>query len=91
MPGLVVRPGQLAAQGVDQVGLLLLAERAIQIAGLLEVLLTLDRRLLGGTAQRQLAVDGARGFLAVIAAARLVVDAAGGVDGAVGIGITPLA
>ena len=50
VPGLVVRLGQLAAQGVDQVGLLLLAERAIQIAGLLEVLLTLDRRLLGGAA-----------------------------------------
>src|SRR5690606_18726460 len=78
MTDLGVGLGQFATQGVDQVLLLLGSEGAEQLTGLLEVLGAVDRRLLGGPAQGQLAVHTARIFLAVHATARLVVHAASG-------------
>ncbi len=52
MLGFVVGFAQRAAQGGDQVSLLLAGKGAIQLAGLLEVLLLVDLLLLGRALQR---------------------------------------
>src|SRR5690554_5089246 len=67
--GFLVGLGQLATQGVDQVLLLLGGEGTEQLTGLLEVLRAVNRRLLSGARERQLAVEATLIFLAVQAAA----------------------
>ena len=63
----------------NQIALPLPAERTEQITRLLEVLLAVDRRLLGATFQRQVAVEATRLLGTIHPTARLIVDAGGGI------------
>src|SRR5471032_679467 len=74
---LVISAGQGTAEAVDQVLALLLTERTIQIAGLLEVLLTGNLCLLGAARQGCLAVTRDLRLVTRQQAAWLVIHAAG--------------
>ena len=78
MLAFVVGVRQGTAEVLDQVLLFLLAVGAVQVTGLLEVLLTLDLRLLGTAGQGQLAVAGCLRFFARQQPAGLVIHPGAG-------------
>src|SRR5690606_13734925 len=75
--GVVLGTGQSLAQAVDQVALFLAGEGAVQITGLLEVLLLVDRLLHGSARHRELAVAGRFRLRTRLQTARLVVHLTG--------------